>query len=124
MYLVAGIGGVIGALLRYFILIWFIDQGYANPAGTLCVNLIGCFILGYLQGIANVYELPGWLVGLGGFLGATSRYFFNQYFSTFNFELFMLKKNGRDFQFFLYIVSSYILGIFLAYLGYSITSLL
>ena len=28
MYLAVGIGGAIGALLRYFILIWFINLGY------------------------------------------------------------------------------------------------
>ncbi|EKN71112.1 fluoride efflux transporter CrcB [Schinkia azotoformans] len=118
IYLAVGIGGVIGALLRYFILIWFINLGYSYPAGTLCVNLIGCFILGYLQGIAKVYELPGWLVtGVGtGIIGAFTT------FSTFSIDVIQFIKEGFLIPACTYILASSIGGYYLAYTGFSLST--
>ncbi len=118
MYLAVGIGGAIGALLRYFILIWFINLGYSSPIGTLCINLIGCFILGYLQGIAKVYELPGWLVtGAGtGIIGAFTT------FSTFSIDVTQFIKEGLIIPAITYILVSSIGGYFLAYTGFSLST--
>ena len=118
IYLAVGIGGIIGALLRYFILIWFNHLGYSYPIGTLCVNLIGCFILGYLQGIAKVYELPGWLVtGVGtGIIGSFTT------FSTFSIEVTQFIKEGFIIPACTYILASSIGGYILAYTGFSIST--
>ncbi len=118
IYLAVGIGGIIGALLRYFILIWFNNLGYSNPTGTLCINLIGCFILGYLQGIAKVYELPSWLVtGVGtGIIGSFTT------FSTFSIDVMQLIKEGFIIPACTYILASSIGGYTLAYTGFSIST--
>ena len=83
MYLAVGIGGILGAVLRFLIYKWFIMAGHVPLTGTLCVNLSGCFFLGYLQGLARIYELPKWFVlGIGtGLIGAFTT------FSTFSIEL-------------------------------------
>jgi fluoride exporter len=118
MYLAVGIGGVIGALLRYFILILFINLGYSYPTGTLCINLIGCFTLGYLQGIAKVYKLPGWLVtGVGtGIIGAFTT------FSTFSIDVTQFIKEGFIIPACTYILASSIGGYFLVYTGFSLST--
>ncbi|MFP7478663.1 fluoride efflux transporter CrcB [Terribacillus saccharophilus] len=47
MYLAIGCGGSIGALLRYLIGTLVPHTG-SFPSGTLCINIIGCFAMGYL----------------------------------------------------------------------------
>ncbi|MBB6445452.1 fluoride efflux transporter CrcB [Bacillus benzoevorans] len=118
MYLAVGIGGIIGALLRYFIHLWFMNLGSSYPAGTLCINLIGCFALGYLQGMAKVYSLPGWLVtGVGtGIIGAFTT------FSTFSMDVTQLIKEGFIIPACTYILASSIGGYFLAYAGFSLST--
>lgn len=117
MYLAVGLGGVIGALLRYFILIWFIHMGYTYPTGTLCINLIGCFILGYLQGMAKVYQLPGWLVtGVGtGIIGSFTT------FSTFSIDIIQFIQEGLIIPACTYLLASSIGGYFFAFTGYSLS---
>ena len=113
IWLVA-IGGFIGAILRYFF-----NQHFSRyklfPVGTFLVNTTGSFFMGLLLGSDWISDSTRILVGTG-FLGAYTT------FSTFNFELFMFKKNRRSFQFFLYLFSSYFIGILFAFLGYSISN--
>lgn len=41
------LGAVAGALIRYYTTLWFADKlGTDFPYGTLCVNLVGAFIMG------------------------------------------------------------------------------
>ena len=49
--LLAGIGGFIGSSLRYVATGYFQQLGRSTdfPYGTLAVNLIGCFIIGFLS---------------------------------------------------------------------------
>ena len=49
--LLAGIGGFIGSSLRYVATGYFQQLGRSKdfPYGTLAVNLIGCFIIGFLS---------------------------------------------------------------------------
>lgn len=108
-----GIGGFFGAISRYFLNQYF-SSFKLFPVGTFLVNMTGSFFMGLLLGSNWISETIRFFVGTG-FLGAYTT------FSTFNFELLMLKGSDRKFQFFLYIISSYIFGILLAYLGYSIT---
>ena len=53
--LLVGLGGFMGALLRYSITGFF--QGWSKsvhfPYGTLVVNLLGCLLLGFLSQIAE-----------------------------------------------------------------------
>ncbi len=86
-------GGAVGALLRYAISGW--AQRCVNgsfPTGTLFVNLLGCFLIGFLGAffagphlIRDEYRVA-LLVGL---LGAFTT------FSTFGWETFALANGGQ-----------------------------
>ena len=109
------IGGAIGAVLRYSI------SGYAYrnfhgslPWGTLAVNLIGCFAIGFLW---NVFENMTHSSNTRAFifigiLGAFTT------FSTFGIESFHLFKQGEIKLGILNILISNIGGIGLVVLGY------
>ena len=53
--LLAGIGGFIGSTLRYAATgyVQQLGRGIVFPSGTLAVNLIGCFIIGFLSQLAE-----------------------------------------------------------------------
>lgn len=54
-----GLGGFIGAILRYgisgFIQDW--SKGTSFPIGTLAVNILGCFVIGLLSQLAETHGL-------------------------------------------------------------------
>lgn len=51
-YIILAIGGALGAILRYLVSIYF-SKLFGNyfPIGTLIVNIIGSFILGFFMGL-------------------------------------------------------------------------
>lgn len=51
----AGVGGFIGSTLRYVATGYFQELGRSTifPYGTLAVNLIGCFLIGFLSQLAE-----------------------------------------------------------------------
>tara|TARA_Y100000758_G_scaffold134782_1_gene95381 strand:+ start:501 stop:854 length:354 start_codon:yes stop_codon:yes gene_type:complete len=61
MVALVGVGGALGAVLRYLIGEWMPD-GF--PWGTLTVNLVGSLILGILVGMSLSAEM-GLLLGTG-----------------------------------------------------------
>ena len=61
MIALVGVGGAIGAVLRYMIGEWLPD-GF--PWGTLTVNLLGSFLLGIIIGMSISPEM-GLLLGTG-----------------------------------------------------------
>jgi CrcB protein len=84
------VGGALGALAR-----WGATAGLARisrgttlagyPLGTLAVNVLGSFLLGYLVFHERLPLSPALRVGIGtGFLGALTT------FSTFELDLFLL----------------------------------
>lgn len=105
------IGGFLGAILRFYIA-QKSNENVAGkiPIGTLFVNLIGSFLLGIIVSLSleKIYIL---LIGTG-FLGAFTT------FSTFNKELMTLQKFPR--KWILYFTITYVGGLCLAFLGYSI----
>jgi CrcB protein len=105
------IGGFLGAILRfYFAQKWNENVVGKIPIGTLLVNLIGSFLLGFIVSLSldEIYVL---LIGTG-FLGAFTT------FSTLNKELLTLQKYPR--KWILYFMITYIGGLCLAFLGYFI----
>jgi CrcB protein len=91
-WLAIGVAGALGALARYGLSGWvhrFAGPGF--PAGTLVVNLAGCFVVGLLT---ELTRHVGWVspevrVWLGiGFLGAFTT------FSTFGVETFRAAEAG------------------------------
>jgi CrcB protein len=89
--IVVATGGALGAVSRYAVSGWV--QGWAGarfPWGTLCVNLLGCFLLGFLAGRWERATAPAsWRLLWGvGFLGAFTTY------STFALETGTMLRDG------------------------------
>lgn len=119
--LLIGMGGFIGSVARYFVSKLNI---YINileiPVGTLLVNVIGSFAIGYLTGIANRSEILTpelrllLMVGICG--GFTT-------FSSFTNENLTLMHNGQFLSILIYTGLSIILGFAAVYLGYITSNL-
>ena len=94
--LIIGLGGFIGAVLRYGISGWVQKFFSGNfPHGTLAVNIIGSFILGYFLFISEGRFVvnPLWRSFIAiGMMGALTT------FSTFSYETFMLLQENLYWQ--------------------------
>ncbi len=120
--LLIGLGGFAGSIARYFVskLNNHIEL-FSLPVGTLLINIIGSFLIGFLVGISEkspvlTVELRMLLmVGLCG--GFTT-------FSSFTGENLMLMRNGQFLTLFLYTGLSILLGFSAVYFGYISTKLL
>ncbi len=117
-----GLGGFIGSVSSYFVskLNLSIDI-LSIPVGTLLVNIIGSFLIGFLAGIADKSAIltVEWrmflMVGLCG--GFTT-------FSTFTSENLMLLHSGQIASVLLYTGLSVTLGFVAVFLGYVTSNLL
>jgi len=110
------IGGGLGSVCRYLTANWLNEIEFKDfPIGTLGVNLIGSFIIGfvicYLQ-FNNMLEDKLKYLLVVGFLGGFTT------FSSFALENFLLIERKAIKTSLLYISSSLFLGILLAYIGY------
>ncbi|MDQ0970883.1 CrcB protein [Neobacillus niacini] len=107
------LGGFLGAITRYAIGEWIhTDHGF--PLGTLLINLIGCFFLGWFLTYITLkrYIKPEVTLLIGtGFTGSFTT------FSTFSVETILLFRNGLIGYGSLYVLFSIIFGLLLAYLG-------
>jgi CrcB protein len=119
--LLVGTGGFLGSVSRF--LASKMMQNYlpsAFPWGTFTVNIAGCFLIGLIYGFSEKSSLltAGWKMFLAvGFCGGFTT------FSTFANENLALLRDGDFFYFFLYTVSSVVLGITATFLGVLITKL-
>ncbi len=116
-----GIGGALGSVLRYFLQIRAQTvYGGAFPMGTLSVNLIGSAVIGFLGGWILSATVPQNLrlflmVGiLGGFTT----------FSSFSLDVLNLIRLGYARTALLYVLSSNVFGIGLAFGGFFLAKLL
>lgn len=108
------IGGALGALARFYL------SGVAPvyrdfPVGTLIVNSIASFILGYLYGLLfwGIDVPSDWRAFFGtGFCGALST------FSTFSYETFSLLREREYVIAGLNIAANVIITISLVFLGF------
>lgn len=117
VYLIIGLAGVCGALLRYAAGLLVLHAGLASVWATLPVNLTGCFLLGAFTSYQeNMHpSLHLWIkAGIGtGFLGAFTT------FSTFSLESVNLLINGMVLPAALYVLASLTGGLAAAWLGWS-----
>lgn len=116
--LLVGIGGFIGAVLRYLITNWTQDtiNALSLPYGTLTVNILGCLLIGLLAGLSESRNLFGTetrgliLVGvLGGFTT----------FSAFGYETIQLLRDGESLAAFSNVGLHLCLGLTAVWIGYS-----
>jgi CrcB protein len=115
MYIFIALGGATGACLRYFLsqlmLQWF---GKGFPFGTLLVNIVGSFFLGFLYSLLEHGQLEAalWRTTIGiGFLGALTT------FSTFSVDTLMLFQQGLWFKAALNVTLNILCCLFAAWLG-------
>ena len=92
--LFVGLGGFIGASLRYatglFVGRFITDAQF--PYGTFVVNMVGCLLIGFLAGLTDSRELmndTSRAFVFTGMLGAFTT------FSTFSYETMGLLQNGQ-----------------------------
>lgn len=114
--MMVAVGGGVGSATRYMIAGWgqrLTDSTF--PAGTLIVNIAGCFLLGLLNYvfsgphlIREEYRIAITIGFLGGFTT----------FSTFGWETFSLANDGQTLRALLNILLSVILGFSAVWLGY------
>jgi CrcB protein len=116
VYFAVGIGGIVGALLRYylglFVSVWW---GSSFPLATLLANLIGCFALAWSTAfLARTEIFPSYVVtGFGtGVVGSFTT------FSTFTVETVRLLQSSAVWTAFLYVAASMLGGLFLSWAGY------
>lgn len=116
-FLYLALGGSIGAILRYLISIFSIKyMAWGFPMGTLTVNLIGSFLIGFafvFLGRDQIALNLKIFLFIGIFGSFTT-------FSTYMFESLEMFKNGMAKAAFFYIAISNILGLVLVYIGFQL----
>ena len=107
-------GGALGAVARFY-LSGILPVYRDFPVGTLLVNSIASFILGYLYGLLfwGIDVTPEWRLFLGtGFCGALST------FSTFSYETFSLLREGEYILAVLNVLANVFVTLSLVFLGF------
>jgi CrcB protein len=108
------VGGFFGAVTRFLI-----NQltarlfSTAFPYGTLSVNIIGSFLLGWLIGSKMGIRIDtSYLLWSVGFLGAFTT------FSTLNLEIINMAKQKKWVHLWIYMGTTYIIGLLSAFVGF------
>jgi fluoride exporter len=120
--LLIGLAGFVGTLLRYW-LSGAIARRYGEtfPYGTLIVNLIGCFVIGFLfylfydRALASPTSRTAIFIGLLG--GFTT-------FSSYGLQTFTLLRDGELFLALVNVVTSNVLGLVFVWVGYSLAKVI
>ena len=114
--LVIGIGGFFGAISRFVISKQMaLLLGDAFPYGTLLVNALGSFMLGFLSRYLLAHFIVSELVRVSllvGFLGAFTT------FSTFSYESIILMQEGDFLKAGINILSNVVLCLTLCFVGF------
>jgi len=116
LLLFIGIGGFLGAVSRYVLSGWIQDwsRNASLPYGTVGVNLLGAFLLGFLAYLGQrygVFSPEARALLLIGFLGAFTT------FSTLEWEALSLLHDGRNVAGALYAGGQVALGFLAVWLG-------
>ena len=113
-----GIGGFVGALLRYWISGWIQAGVVTFPLGTLVVNFIGSFLLALVMFLSE----------FKGYFGEETRIFLSigllgsfTTMSTFSYESFKLLEQQEHMLFSANVIGSVVLTLLAIYLGKIIT---
>ena len=119
LVLIIGAGGFLGTIAR-FLTANYVARHVSSvfPYGTFFVNIIGCFLIGIVYGLAARDQIisPNWRLFLAtGFCGGFTT------FSSFAFENFELLQTREFFQFGAYIAASLIVGFASAFIGVFLT---
>ena len=114
-FLIVGLGGAVGSMLRYGVQRILQVQGTASfPTGTLLVNIAGCFLIGILWSIVSrslTWNEEMKLLLMTGFCGGFTT------FSAFTLEGIGLLKENKTSLFFIYLTASVVGGLLATFIG-------
>lgn len=110
-FLLIGLGGFVGSVLRYAISSWTDKWFDSMPIGTLLVNLIGSLLIGLIIGLSVKNYQPIYWFTVIGFCGGFTT------FSTFSYNGYQLIKNEMWMAFIGYTSISLIGGLILCMIG-------
>lgn len=118
--LIVALGGSIGSVLRFLINTLISNKISSNKMiyATFIVNIVGCFIIGYLAGIfekQSTISTTLKLLAITGFCGGFTT------FSTFSIENYNLLQSGNYITSIIYITTSIFIGLLFVGLGLSLT---
>ena len=109
-------GGALGSVSRYLLGTWVqsVSKSIDFPFGTLTVNLIGCFVIGFLSQLAEargVFTSETRAFVFIGILGGFTT------FSSFSNDTINLLRDGEIFNALANVGANVILGLLLVWLG-------
>ena len=114
-FLIVGVGGAVGSMLRYAVQKFFQAQtAAAFPTGTLLVNIAGCFLIGILWSLVSrslTWNDEMKLLLMTGFCGGFTT------FSAFTLEGIGLLKENRTVLFVIYLTASVLGGLLATFIG-------
>jgi len=116
--LLIGLAGLLGTLARYA-LSGFIARRFGEtfPTGTLVVNIVGCFLAGFLFYLMQERFLVNYIVRTAimiGFLGGFTT------FSSFGLQTFTLLRDGEIALATMNVLVSNVAGLLTVWAGYSL----
>lgn len=114
-WIALAICGCLGVFVRYWISLNLNSETF--PAGTLTVNLVGSFAIGFIASSSwlKLQVSDSWRLSLVvGFLGALTT------FSSYSFELFTYIQKGKWGLAILYFFLSQAMGLLLCFLGWKV----
>jgi CrcB protein len=114
--LYVALGGALGSVSRYLLGTWAqtISKSIDFPYGTLTVNLIGCFVIGFLSQLAEgrgAFTSESRMLVFIGILGGFTT------FSSFGNDTINLLRDGEAFNALVNVGANVIVGLFLVWLG-------
>ena len=111
-----GVGGFLGSVGRFVIAGFFnrLSPALAFPIGTLAVNILGCFLIGLLHGLAESRNILGTDTRIFLFIGVLGGF---TTFSTFGFESLALLKDGAMLKASANIIIHVFVGLAAVWLG-------
>ncbi|MBL0346149.1 fluoride efflux transporter CrcB [Candidatus Villigracilis affinis] len=121
--LLVGFGGFIGSILRY-LASGYVQQASKSvgfPYGTLMVNVVGCFVIGFLAQLAEtrgVFTTESRLFIFVGILGGFTT------FSSFGNETLNLARDSQMMSALANIGANVIIGLFAVWLGRTLSYLI
>lgn len=121
--LLVGFGGFLGSILRYItsgFVFRILGKPYF-PYGTLFVNILGCFLIGFFSGLSENKQLFNPETRTFIFIGLLGGF---TTFSTFGYEVFTFARDGQIISSLTNIVFQIIFGIGGVWFGYSMSKLI
>jgi CrcB protein len=120
---IVGVGGFVGSVLRYLVSGWAqdISKSLDFPYGTLAVNLLGCFMIGFLGQLAEargIFTSETRLLVFIGLLGGFTT------FSSFGNDTLNLARSGQMFNALTNVTVNVIFGLLLVWLGRTVAYLI